>query len=148
MTQLSNDSNASDNSPVEKTTSFGVNPMKQPTFKKSLSHAWDGLLFTIHTQRNAKIHLVIGALIAAMGVWLKIDSVRWSILFLTIGAVLAAETVNTTVEAIVDLLSPEWHDRAKDAKDVAAAAVLIMSLTAIAVGLAVLGPPLWMKLTG
>lgn len=78
-----------------------------------------------------------------MAGWFKLDLVRWSILVLTVGGVLAAETINTTVEAIVDLLSPEWHAQAKVAKDVAAAGVLILSLTAIIIGLLILGPPLW-----
>lgn len=78
-----------------------------------------------------------------MAGWFKLDLVRWSILVLTVGGVLAAETINTTVEAIVDLLSPEWHAQAKVAKDVAAAGVLILSVTAIMIGLLILGPPLW-----
>ena len=78
--------------------------------------------------------------------WLNLDTVRWSVLVLTIGGVLAAETINTTVEAIVDLLSPEWHAQAKVAKDVAAAGVLILSLTAIVIGLLILGPPLCHRL--
>lgn len=117
--------------------------MKQPNFLKSLSHAWDGVCYTIRTQRNARVHLAFGMLVTFLGVWLKLDFISFALLLLTIGAVLAAETINTTVEAIVDLLSPEFHDQAKIAKDVAAGAVLIVSLTAIFVGLFVLGPPLW-----
>ena len=52
----------------------------------------------------------------------------------------------TTVEAIVDLLSPEWHERAKIAKDVSAGAVLILGVTAIIVGFLILGPPLWERI--
>ena len=109
-------------------------------------HAWDGLAFTVRTQRNARIHLVIGVFVAILSICLGIGPVSLSILVLTIGAVLAAETINTTVEAMVDLLSPEFHERAKIAKDVAAGAVLIVSLTAILVGLIVLGPPLWQRI--
>lgn len=79
----------------------------------------------------------------AMALWLRLDLVHLAILILTIGAVLAGETINTTVEAIVDLLSPEFNERARVAKDVSAGAVLILSLTAVAVGLMILGPPLW-----
>lgn len=82
-------------------------------------------------------------LVLALAIWLKLGTVPVSILILTIGAVLAGETINTTVESIVDLLSPEYHDRAKIAKDVSAGAVLILSLAAIAIGLLILGPPLW-----
>ena len=120
--------------------------MRQPSFIRSVSHAWSGLVYMFLTQRNARLHLV-GALAAiALATWLRIDSTRWAILLLTIGAVCAGETINTTVEALVDLLSPEWHERAKVAKDVSAGAVLLLAVTAVAVGLVVLGPPLWSRL--
>ena len=82
----------------------------------------------------------------AVATWLRLDFFHLSVLVLTIGAVLAGETINTTVESIVDLLSPDWHERAKIAKDVAAAGVLILSLTAVIVGLLILGPPLFERL--
>jgi undecaprenol kinase len=116
--------------------------VKQPGFWRSMTHAWDGLLFTIRTQLNAKIHLCVGFLVLVIAIWLGLDFLRLSILVLTMGAVIAGETINTTVESIVDLLSPEWHERAKIAKDVSAAGVLILSLTALIVGLLILGPPL------
>jgi len=121
--------------------------MKQPHLVQSFRHAWDGLAYVLRTQRNARIHVAIGALVVAVGLWLRLDVVRWSVLALTIGAVWAGETLNTAVEAVVDLLSPEYHDRAKVAKDVAAGAVLLLGLMAIVVGVLVLGPPLWERLT-
>jgi undecaprenol kinase/diacylglycerol kinase (ATP) len=120
--------------------------VKQPSFWKSLTYAWNGLLLTIRTQRNAKIHIGVGIVVLAMAIWLRLDPLSLSILVLTIGAVLAGETINTTVEALVDLLSPEWHEQAKVAKDVAAGAVLVLSLTAIVVGLLILGSPLWNRI--
>lgn len=86
--------------------------------------------------------------VVVLAAWLQVDSLRWAILLVTIGAVSAAETINTTVEAIVDLLSPEWHESAKVAKDVSAGAVLLLALTAVAVGLLILGPPLLERLQG
>ena len=120
--------------------------MKQPSFLRSVAHAWSGLVYMFLTQRNARLHLVAALAAIALATWLRIDSTRWAILLLTIGAVCAGETINTTVEALVDLLSPEWHERAKVAKDVSAGAVLLLAVTAIAVGLIVLGPPLWVRL--
>ena len=98
---------------------------------------------TVQTQRNARIHLCVGVAVISLAICLNVGLVSLSVLVLTIGAVVASETINTTVEAIVDLLQPEWHERAGVAKDVAAGAVLIMSMTAIVVGLLILGPPLW-----
>ncbi len=120
--------------------------MRQPSFLRSVSHAWAGLIHTFLTQRNARLHVIAALAAVALAAWLQVDSIRWAILLLTIGAVCAGETINTTVEALVDLLSPEWHERAKVAKDVSAGAVLLLGITAIAVGLLVLGPPLWIAL--
>lgn len=86
---------------------------------------------------------MIGTVVLLAAVWLRVDPLGWGLLILAIGGVVAGETINTTVEAIVDLLEPEYHERAKLAKDVAAGAVLVLSLTAIGIGLVVLGPPLW-----
>lgn len=120
--------------------------MRQPTFWRSMSHAWSGLVYTFRTQRNARWHVIGGLAAVALATWLQLDLVRWAILALTIGAVGAGETINTTVEALVDLMSPEWHERAKVAKDVSAGAVLLLAMTAVVVGLLILGPPLWDKL--
>jgi diacylglycerol kinase len=120
--------------------------MHQPSFWRSVSHACSGLLYTFRTQRNARWHVIAALMAIALGTWLRIDSIRWAILLVTIGAVCAGETINTTVEALVDLLSPEWHERAKVAKDVSAGAVLLLALTAVAVGVCILGPPLWTRL--
>jgi diacylglycerol kinase len=120
--------------------------MRQPSFWRSVSFAWAGLVYTFHTQRNARWHAIAALGAIALASWLQLDATRWAILILTIGAVCAGETINTTVEALVDLLSPEWHERAKVAKDVSAGAVLLLAITAIAVGTLLLGPPLWAKL--
>lgn len=122
--------------------------MKQPNLWQSLLHARNGLAYTLRTQRNARLHVLIAAVVIALGIWLRLDAIRWSILAVTIGAVWVGETINTAVEALVDLLSPEYHDRAKVAKDVSAGAVLLLAMTAIVVGLCVLGPPLWAALDG
>ena len=120
--------------------------MRHPSFWRSVSHACSGLVYTFRTQRNARWHVIVALSAIAMATWLQIDATRWAILLLTIGAVSAGETINTTVEALVDLLSPEWHERAKIAKDVSAGAVLLLAVTAVAVGLLILGPPLWSRL--
>lgn len=117
--------------------------VKQTSFLRSVTHAITGLVFTVRTQRNAKIHILAGIMAIILALWLGLGTTQLCILLLTIGAVLAGETINTTVEAIVDLLSPEWHEQAKIAKDVSAGAVLILSLMAVGVGLLIFGPPLW-----
>jgi diacylglycerol kinase len=110
---------------------------------KSLGYAVEGLRHTVRTQRNFRIHLSIALLVVVVGVFLNLPLRDWAILALTIGAVLTGELINTIVEAVVDLASPDYHELAKVAKDVAAGTVLVMALTAISVGLLILGPPLW-----
>jgi len=117
--------------------------MKHPPLFRSFRHAFDGLWHTLRTQRNMRIHIAVAAAVVVMGLWLELDALRWAVLAITVGAVLVGETINTAVEAIVDLLSPQFHERAKIAKDVSAAAVLLLGITAVAVGLLILGPPLW-----
>lgn len=78
--------------------------------------------------------------------WLHLPMRDWAVLLLTIALVWTAEFINTALEAVVDLASPQHHPLAKVGKDVGAAAVLIAALTSVLVGLLILGPPLWEKL--
>jgi len=75
--------------------------------------------------------------------WVGLDRLSWAILLVTVGLVWISEFLNTALEAIVDLASPEVHPLAQVGKDVGAAAVLISALVAILVGLLILGPPLF-----
>jgi diacylglycerol kinase len=97
----------------------------------------------LRTQRNAWIHAVISTAVFVLGLWLGLDRVEWAIVLLTIALVWMAEFVNTALEAVVDLASPDLHPLAKVGKDVAAAAVLVAAATAVIVGGLILGPPLW-----
>ncbi len=85
-------------------------------------------------------------LVMLMAWWLHLSTRDWAVLLLTITLVWTAEFINTALEAVVDLASPQQHPLAKIGKDVGAAAVLIASLTSILIGLLILGPPLWEKL--
>lgn len=110
---------------------------------KSFGYALEGLRHAVRTQRNFRIHMGIALLVIGLGIYLHLPHRDWAVLALTIGAVLTGELVNTVVEAVVDLASPEYHELAKVAKDVAAGTVLVLALTAVSVGLLILGPPLW-----
>lgn len=114
----------------------------------SFRHAFAGWWYVLRTQHNAWIHAVASVAILAVALWLGLGRTEWALLILTIALVWVAEFVNTAVEALVDLLSPDIHPLAKAAKDIAAAAVLIAALAAVVVGLLVLGPPLWLRLSG
>lgn len=113
---------------------------------RSFYFAFVGLGYLFKTQRNARIELVLGLLACGLGGWLKISRTEWAIIAFTIALVLILEGLNTAVEAAVDLSSPQFHPLAKAAKDLAAAMVLIASMASLAVGLLILGPPLWSKI--
>lgn len=115
---------------------------------RSFGFAFAGLGYLFRTQRNARIHLVIGVIASALSAWLRISRVEWAAIVLTIALVLILEGLNTAIEAAIDLASPNVHPLAKIAKDLGAGMVLIAAFAAIAVGLLILGPPLWAKLSG
>jgi diacylglycerol kinase len=110
---------------------------------QSFKYASAGLWYVFRTQRNAKIHSVFTLMVILLGLFLQLPLTQWAILVLTIGIVFFAEILNTVIEAIVDLVSPEFHSLAKVAKDAAAGAVFLMAIMAVIVGLLILGPPLW-----
>jgi diacylglycerol kinase (ATP) len=75
-----------------------------------------------------------------------LDTLEWAVIVLTTAMVFTAEFLNTAIEAVVDLASPEKHPLAKVGKDVGAGAVLIAAIAAVWVGLLILGPHLWTRL--
>jgi diacylglycerol kinase len=108
--------------------------------------AFAGWGYVIRTQRNAWIHALASILTLLFAAWLQVAYLDWAVLILTIALVWTAEFINTALEAVVDLASPDQHPLAKVGKDVGAAAVLIASLASVLVGLAILGPPLLIRL--
>lgn len=116
--------------------------MKTHSLWHSFTCAITGLRDCIRIGRNARIHLGVALTVIAVGFGLCISRTDWAILLLTIGAVFATEVANTALESIVDLVSPEHHDLARQAKDCAAGAVLVMAIAAVAIGMLILGPPL------
>jgi diacylglycerol kinase len=99
-------------------------------------------------QRNVRIQLAVAVAVTALGLFLRLPASHWAILSLTYGLVLAAELLNSALEALTDLVSPAYHPLAGRAKDVAAGAVLLVAVVAVVVGLLVLGLPLWQRLAG
>lgn len=112
----------------------------------SFEHAFQGWGYVLRTQRNTWIHAFFSILVVLMAFWLQLPVRDWAVLVLTIAMVWTAEFINTALEAVVDLVSPEVHPFAKVGKDVGAAAVLLAALASVLVGLLILGPPLLEKL--
>lgn len=112
----------------------------------SFRHAFAGWWHVLRTQPNAWIHSLVSVAVFILAAWLGLSAFEWAVIFLTVGFVWVAEFLNTAIEAVVDLASPNIHPLAKIGKDVGAAAVLVAALSAVLVGLLILGPPLWARL--
>ena len=108
----------------------------------SFGYAGAGIGYLLRSQRNARIHLVLTVVAIALALWLRISTVEWAVLSLTICMVFLAEAFNTAIEATIDLLSPQSHPLAKIAKDTAAGGVLVAAVTALIVAAFLFLPPL------
>ncbi len=108
---------------------------------QGIAHAW-------RVTHNFRIHLAVSAVVVGLAAWLRLGRLEWALLVGCIGAVSALEVLNTAVEELVDLVHPGRDPRAGRVKDLAAGAVLVAAVAAALVGLLVLGPPLWARLSG
>ena len=112
----------------------------------SFKYAFSGFFYVLKTQKNAWLHLAATIVVVSVSLWLKIGRLEWLAILLVIGLVWMAEFMNTALEVIVDLASPEKHPLAKVAKDVGAASVLIAAILAVKIGVSILWQPLIEKL--
>ena len=115
----------------------------------SFRYAAQGLIYGFASQRNFRIHVVMGAVVFALGLWLQLPTAQLAVLVLTVAAVLVLELLNTATEAVVDLaIGRRFHPLARIAKDCAAAAVLVAALSSIVIAALLLVPPLLARLSG
>jgi len=114
---------------------------------RSFQCALAGCAQALRGQQNLRIHLAFVLAITGLALYLQVGLTQWAILVLTYSLVLAAELMNSALEALTDLVSPEYHPLAGQAKDLAAGSVLVAAIGAVIVGLLILGPPLWAKIT-
>jgi diacylglycerol kinase (ATP) len=106
-------------------------------------YAGAGLKYAFLTQRNFRIHALVGALAISLGLLFRLSPVELALIGLTIGLVMTLELLNTAIEAVVDLVvDTQYHELAKIAKDCAAGAVLMSTIASIGVAVCLLLPPL------
>lgn len=113
---------------------------------KSIGIAFDGIIDLIKNENNAKIHLISTIVVILVGLKLQFLSIEWLWISLAIAGVWVAELINTAIEKLTDLISPEINPIAKKVKDYAAGAVLVMAIWAIFVFCLISLPHLWMWL--
>ncbi len=109
----------------------------------SFKYAIKGIYLLLATQRNARIHLSAMVLVIFGGFYFSISTSEWIAVIISIGIVFAAEAFNTTIEKLVDMVSPEFNKSAGRIKDVAAGAVLFTAIAAAIVGIIIFGPKLF-----
>ncbi len=114
--------------------------------RNSFQFAFSGFFYVLKTQKNAWLHLAATVAVVLLAFWLQIGRTEWLAILLVIGLVWMAEFMNTALEVIVDLASPEKHPLAKVGKDVGAASVLIAAILAVIIGVIVLWQPLVEKI--
>jgi diacylglycerol kinase (ATP) len=107
---------------------------------RSFKYAFVGIWTMLKSQQNAWIHAFATVAVVLAGFVLGISPAEWCWLVLAIIAVWMAEALNTAIEFLADVASPEFHPLVKKAKDVAAGAVLISAIGALIIGIIIIGP--------
>jgi len=108
--------------------------------KGKFQDAFRGLYVFWKTTKKLRFHLFVPLIVILFGFYFKIQDIEWIMLVFSFGFVLVTEALNTAIEIDIDLTSPEYHPFARDTKDVAAAAVLLSSFTAVIIGLIIFLP--------
>jgi len=112
---------------------------------ESFGFAFNGLKILIKEEHNSRIHLFVAIVIVIVSFIFQISSSEWILILFSISFVLVTEIINSAIENISDFISPEKHNSIKKIKDLAAAAVLISSITALIVGLIIFLPKILLR---
>jgi len=106
----------------------------------SFGHAFRGIGSALRSELHLQFHAIATVVVIGLGFYFELTATEWMLVTLAVGTVWTAELVNTAIEALTDLASPEYHPLAGKAKDVAAGAVLVAAIAAMIVGLFIFGP--------
>lgn len=115
-------------------------------FHESVGHAIDGIQYVVSHERNFRIEITFAIMVTIASFIFKVSLMEWSLLILVIGMVLALEMVNTAMERCVDLVTKDYKELAKVAKDVAAGAVLVISMFSVILGIIIFLPKIMLFL--
>lgn len=116
------------------------------TFRKRLAsfkYAFHGIGWLLRNEHNAWLHCCIGISVIIAGFLLKISAIEWVAVVIVCGCVLTAEALNTAIERLADVVSPEYNELIKRVKNLSAGGVLLMALAAAVVGLIIFLPKLF-----
>ena len=118
------------------------------TFKGSVKNCLDGISYVTKNEKNFKREIALGIIALILSYILKIDKIEFIIILTMICLVLTAEIVNTAIERTVDLVTKEYHELARIAKDVSAGSVLVTSIFALIIGIIIFIPKIITLLGG
>lgn len=108
--------------------------MKNQRLVESFNSAIEGFVYVFKSQRNMRLHFVVGLIAVLLGIVLNFTYIEFMVLCLTIAFVLFAEMFNTAIEHTIDLIKEEFHPLARIVKDICAGAVLLSAMSAVIVG--------------
>lgn len=114
--------------------------VKTKKLTNSFKYAFEGFMTSFKQERNMKIHIAIMLAVILLGWYLKISIQEWITCIILFTIVIAGELFNTAIETIVDMVMPYKNEKAKQAKDISAAAVLVLSIGAAIIGLIIFIP--------
>jgi undecaprenol kinase len=106
----------------------------------SFTYAISGILIALRSEKNMRFHLICSIIIILVSLYFSITKTEWLFIFLAIGGMFALELVNTAIERVVDLVTAEYHPLAKQAKDLAAGAVLVYAIISVGMGIIIFLP--------
>lgn len=109
-------------------------------FFNSFKYSFQGLKYAYKNEQSLLIHLIVTILVIVVGIIVDLNMYEWLLVFILMGLVLATELINTSLEAVVDLISPQINPLAKIAKDTASAAVFIFCVVAFISGIVIFLP--------
>ncbi len=118
------------------------------TFKGSVKNCLDGISYVTKNEKNFKREIALGIIALILSYILKIDKIEFIIVLTMICLVLTTEIINTAVERAVDLVTKEYHELAKIAKDVSAGSVLVTSIFSLIIGIIIFIPKIIILLGG
>ncbi len=114
--------------------------MKSHSLLESFKYAIEGIKYTIKTQRNIRIHIIIGGLVIGLSLFLHISRVDFAVILIVISLVIVAELLNTSIETLLDIINKKYNEDVKHVKDIQAGAVLIFSVFSVVVGIILFWP--------
>ena len=106
----------------------------------STKYSLDGLAYAYKNERSLWIHAFVSAIVIGLGLLLNISYNQWGIVLITLAVVLAFELVNTAVEAVVDMVTLEYNELARIAKDCCSAATFVMTMCGAVIVIIIYGP--------